>query len=110
MNSVEILSIYEHVAVITSNMLDAARNNDWDRLTQLENDCSKHVNTLREVETPTELTVELKEKKVRIIKKILADDREIRDLTEPWMRQLSNLMQSANTSRKLSNSYGANQI
>ncbi|MFD2272944.1 flagellar protein FliT [Undibacterium arcticum] len=48
-------------------------------------------------------------KKVRIIRKILADDREIRIITEPWMAELSSLMNSAGTERKLSRVYGANQ-
>lgn len=110
MNSLELLNVYEKVAHITANMLLAARANDWELLSKLESDCSGHVNTLREFEGPSELPLELKSKKIAIIKQILADDRAIRDITEPWMHNLANLMKSSSTSRKLSQSYGANQM
>ncbi len=58
---------------------------------------------------PVPLTGESRVRKVQIIKKILADDREIRNLTEPWMAQLSRLINSTGTERKLSQAYGASQ-
>ncbi len=110
MNSFELLNVYEKVAHITAEMLAAARANDWALLAKLEIDCSLQVGTLREFEGPSELPDDLKSKKISIIKQILADDRAIRDITEPWMENLSNLMKSSSTSRKLSQSYGANQM
>lgn len=110
MNSLELLIVYEKVAQITADMLVAARANDWDLLSKLESDCSDHVGTLKKFEGPTELPSELKAKKITIIKQILADDRAIRDITEPWMQNLANLMKSSSTSRQLSQSYGANQM
>jgi len=110
MNSLEILEVYEKVSLITSGMLQAARQEDWDLLQKLESDCSAHVSTLRLHDTSTDLPSELKQRKISIIKQILADDRAIRDLTEPWMQQLSKLMNSSRNSRQLSESYGANQL
>jgi flagellar protein FliT len=110
MNSFELLNVYEKVAHITAEMRVAAQANDWELLAKLEDDCSQHVGTLREFESPSELPHDLKSKKISIIKQILADDRAIREITEPWMLKLSNLMQSSSTSRKLSQSYGANQM
>ncbi len=48
-------------------------------------------------------------RKVAIIKKILADDKEIRNITEPWMNKLSMLINSTGTERKLNRAYGAHQ-
>jgi flagellar protein FliT len=110
MNSLELLNVYEKVAHITADMLIAAQSNDWELLAQLEGDCSTHVSTLREFEGRSDLPADLKAKKVSIIKQILADDRAIRDITEPWMQNLTNLMKSSSTTRKLSQSYGANQM
>ena len=107
MNTQEILSIYENVAVITNQMLTAARNGKWDELVELESHCSSQVATLKSSESPAPLTGEIREKKVRIIKQILADDREIRTITEPWMKQLSVMMNASGTERKLSQVYGA---
>lgn len=106
MNNLELISLYENVATITANMLDAARTGDWELLAQLETNCSNHVQSIRDSELPIELPAEMRDRKIRIIKKILADDKEIRDITEPWMLELSNLMKNSSTARKLSQAYG----
>jgi flagellar protein FliT len=107
MESIEIIKLYENIAVLTDQMLNAARNRDWEQLTELENDCSSKVQKIRDNESLAFLPPELKERKIRVIKKILADDKEIRDITEPWMAELSNLMKASSAERKLSHTYGA---
>ena len=106
MNSEEILALYEAVSTITDQMLAAARQGDWDKLIALEEHCARHVETLKNGEPPIPLTGANRERKVQIIHKILADDREIRDLTEPWMAQLAQLINNTRAKRKLSNAYG----
>ena len=110
MNSFELITIYEKVDQLTTNMLTAAKSGDWEKLSQLEDDCSKQVSILKNNENSLELPVELKSKKIHIIKNILSTDRAIREITEPWMLELSNLMKNNYTSRKLTQSYGANQV
>jgi flagellar protein FliT len=105
----EVLSLYETVAGITGQMLDAAREGDWEQLAALESLCASHVAALKQEEPPAPLSNVIREQKVRIIKKILADDREIRTITEPWMDHLAALINSTGVERKLSNAYGANQ-
>ena len=85
MTSQEIISLYENVADITDQMLAAARSSDWERLAALESRCSSQVDLLRNAEPLAPLTGAVRERKVRIIRKILEDDRQIRSLTEPWM-------------------------
>lgn len=109
MNSEEVLSLYETVAGITEQMLVAARDGNWDQLAALESLCASHVATLKQEEAPTPLPSGVREQKVRIIQKILADDREIRNITEPWMEHLAVLINSTNTERKLSQAYGSKQ-
>ncbi len=109
MNSNEVITLYETVADITDQMLAAARSGDWDRLVELESRCAGHVAALRQGEAPVPLTGESRVRKVQIIRKILADDREIRNLTEPWMAQLSRLISSTGTERRLNKAYGAGQ-
>lgn len=109
MDSQEVISLYETVADISDKMLAAARNGDWEELIALEAHCASHVATLKAGEPPAPLTGTVRERKVQIIQKILSDDREIRNITEPWMANLSNLMNSAGVERKLNNAYGATQ-
>ncbi len=105
MKSDEILALYEAVSTITDQMLHAARQGDWDKLIALEAHCARHVQTLKDGEPPIPLTGANRERKVKIIHKILADDREIRNLAEPWMAHLSQMINSTRTERKLSNAY-----
>lgn len=110
MNNQEILALYESVADITDQMLAAARTGDWEKLAALESRCSSQVEIIKQNDQPRQpLTPLAREQKTRIIKKILEDDRQIRDITEPWMAQLSAMINSAGTERKLSQAYGANQ-
>src|SRR3569623_110925 len=109
MNNQEVITLYETVADITGRMLAAARTGDWDQLAALECQCSGHVQTLRNSAPQAQLAGEARDRKIELINKILADDREIRSLTDPWMARLVALMNSTGTERKLSNTYGANQ-
>lgn len=107
MNNQEILSLYETVADITDQMLAAARTGNWEQLAELESLCSSQVDIIKQSDQPREpLTPVAREQKARILKKILEDDRRIRDITEPWMAQLSAMMKSTGTERKLSQTYG----
>ena len=107
MDSQEILALYESVADITDQMVAAARTGDWEQLTALESRCSTQVAIIKQKDAPLQpLSPLAREKKTKIIQKILEDDRQIRDITQPWMTQLSALMNSAGTERKLSRAYG----
>lgn len=109
MDSQQILSTYEAVSALTGQMLDAAKVRDWHNLVRLESDCASHVRRLQDGEAAAPLSGESRARKVAIIHQILAHDRAIRDLTEPWMAQLSALMHNAGTERKLAAAYGVQQ-
>lgn len=109
MNEQEVIYLYENVATITDQMLAAARVGDWEQLAALESRCADQVNILKTGEAPVPLTGVSRARKVEIIKKILADDKEIRTITEPWMNKLSMMINSAGAERKLNRAYGANQ-
>ena len=105
MNSPQIITIYETVLAITGQMLDAARNDDWERLVALEKDCKKRVEELIAENYGLPLSSQFQQRKAEIIRKVLADDAEIRSITEPWMAQLQSFLGSAGRERKLSEAY-----
>ncbi len=107
MNCEQVIDTYESVAQITKNMLDAARSGAWDDLISLESRVATYVTQLAANEAPVKLTPALRSRKLTMIKQILADDKEIRNLTEPWMAQLTNLINSNHMEHKLSMSYGS---
>ncbi len=107
MNNHQVIALYEAVAHITDRMLAAARSGDWEQLAVLETDCARHIAIIK-ADKPAPLSGEIRVRKVQIIKKILADDREIRNIAEPWMAKLSQMINSNGTERKLTQAYGVN--
>ncbi|WDZ98045.1 flagellar protein FliT [Herbaspirillum sp. WKF16] len=106
MNGDHVIAIYESISELTDQMLAAARAADWELLTTLEMQCGKHIATLKDFEDGVSLSDAHRNRKVDIIRKILEDDRDIRNLTEPGLRKLSALIQSNHTEQKLLNTYG----
>ena len=51
MNEDQTIALYVSVADITSKMLAAARNSDWDGLCTLEADCASQVRMLKSIES-----------------------------------------------------------
>lgn len=101
--SIEV-QIYESVADVTGEMLLAAREHDWERLAQLEQRCADFVQQLKSC-TEEHLSGPSLQRKIASIKKILADDREIRNLVDPWMVKLSAMISSNSNERRLGSSY-----
>lgn len=102
------ISIYQEVSAITDRMLAAARNNDWESLAELEQQCSGRIDILRANEATPPLSAFDRQLKIGVIRKILDDDRQIRAIISPWMDQLSALINSSGAQRKLSQTYGMN--
>lgn len=106
MTSHEVLAVYETMVHLSEQMLDAATSSDWDRLVQLENRCAGHVERLRMSEAGVPFHGEQRTKKIAIIKKLLDDDRRIRDLAMPKLAELSALLNNTSTQRRLVRAYG----
>ncbi len=87
MTSTEVLSMYENIAGLTSKMAAAAQLNDWNALDQLENQCAAEavpaIGGLPRLEGAARL------RKIDLLKQIMANDRAVRDVTEPWMGRLN---------------------
>lgn len=107
MTGQEVLLEYAAVAELTGQMLAAAEAGDWDHLVSLERECTTHVDVLKSGEAAVELNPSGRQEKIDCIRRILADDRKIRDLTMPWMAQLSALINNSGTQRRLANAYGS---
>jgi flagellar protein FliT len=101
----EIIVFYEKVAGLSKQMLVAAKQENWDALTELEAHCAEHVATLNSTESTLPLPRDVSARKLASIKSILADDREIRNIVSPWMFKLNSLMGSIHMENKLTNAY-----
>lgn len=106
MTEQEVISVYETMVGITDQMLGAASASDWDRLVELEQQCAAHARRLRENEGVQPLAGQNRVRKVNAIRKMLDADRQIRDLTTPWMARLSALINNTSTERRVARAYG----
>lgn len=100
---------YEYLSGITGQMREAAQQGEWDHLVELEQKCSQRVQVMKSAPAPGTSDEETRKLKVALIKKILADDAEIRNRTEVWMEQLQRIMQSARSERRLHQAYATGQ-
>jgi flagellar protein FliT len=94
MTSSDILLVYDEMVQISQQMLDAAHRQDWPSFTTLELVCDEYIKQIHQRDTQHPLTEEELEKKIDLLMKILADDRQIRELLEPWMGRLSAIMRT----------------
>jgi len=105
MDSVQTLKTYNAILATTGKMLAAAQNNEWDQLIQLEQECKQLTEILIKNDQEPILDKEFLQKKVKIIHQILADDAQIRAITEPWMMKLQDMLNANSRKRDLQLAY-----
>jgi len=104
MNMNNVIEAYQSLSAITGQMRAAAASGEWDELIALEKMCANQVAQLKPRDgVPADESA--RREKAALIRKMLADDKAIREQTEPWMRQLQQIMQSARSEQRLQNAY-----
>jgi len=91
MTSNEVLSMYENIAGLTSRMAGAAQAGDFAGMARLETQCAVQAAAVSSGVPALEGASRLR--KIDLLKQIMANDRAIREITEPW--QLADVMQAS---------------
>lgn len=99
------IRIYEQVLALSTQMLEAANQGDWETMNQLQNHCSAQIEVLKNEGGAMSLSGPERDRKIELIQKILANDKAIRDIADPWLKELSNLLQNTDNQMKLARSY-----
>lgn len=84
-----IIRLYETISELSERMLDAARASDWALMDALERECAGHVAEIAPDWRTASLSWQDRAHKLRLVRQILACDREIRHLLDPWMTELA---------------------
>jgi flagellar protein FliT len=100
-----ILDIYASISHKTGEMVEAAKSSDWDRLVALEQDCRALIERLKGSDAGAAVGAHFMQRKIRYIRKALADDAEVRKFTEPWMTQLEVFLGHARQEHRLQRAY-----
>ena len=96
---------YESIAAASGRMLRAAQEGDWDALIDQEKVCAALIEALRACGAEQRLSESSIKRKSAILRKVLAEDAEIRRLTQPWLRRLEELLHSSANARRLDDAY-----
>jgi flagellar protein FliT len=91
MNTV-LLNYYQAIEKASQDMLDAARAGNWDHVVKLEGACALLISQLKHAATTQGLDSEEAQLKSRIMQRILINDAEIRQLAEPWLEELDDIL------------------
>lgn len=100
------MSNYESLAALATQMRIAADQGDWDQVIRLEQQCNLHVAQIKSSDETTLPDEPELQNTIQLIKKILADNADIRHQTEARMIQLKSLIESKRQERRLNEAYG----
>ena len=87
-----LLNYYEAIERASQDMLEAARAGNWDHVVKLEGACALLISQLRHAASKQSLGAEEAQLKSRIMQRILINDAEIRQLAEPWLEDLDDIL------------------
>lgn len=90
--SSELLCYYEAIEKASQDMVTAARNGNWDEVVKLEGACAVLIAQLKHAAAQKALAPDESQLKSRIMQRILLNDAEIRQLAEPWLDELEQLL------------------
>lgn len=93
MQAQALLQAYTELAECMAQMLASAKQDHWDRVSELEVAYLDKIAQIKSLEKASILTQATKSQKTAIIQGILADDHQLRLLIHPWMQKLSQWMQ-----------------
>ena len=82
MTSNEVLSMYENIADLTSKMASAAQAGDFESMARLETQCVLEAAACK-TGVPA-LDGAPRMRKIDLLKQIMANDRAMREVTQPW--------------------------
>lgn len=88
-----LLGCYQAIEASSAKMLEAARQHDWDTMTELETVCAMQIEHLRLRGRVEELAPQTRAEKTKIMLRILKNDAQIRHLAEPWMDHLGRTLE-----------------
>ncbi|KIG11492.1 flagellar protein FliT [Caballeronia concitans] len=102
----EYFAHYEAIAALSAQMLVAAREGEWSELKAMQSAYRELVDQLKETNAGSDLDESARARKLDLVKKILADDAAIRDLSSPSLARLSALFTVNSTARVLKKMVG----
>lgn len=106
MSAAQVIANYELFALTTAQMRAAAEHSEWELLISIESQRTTLLAQMKPLDATVVLDPMAQQRKAQLIEKILADDIEIRNLTQTWMRQLQLNIDSNSNELRVRQAYG----
>lgn len=111
----QIVERYQRMADASRRMLDAARSDQWDTVCAIEAECATLIAELSKMGDLAPTDPQLRQQKLGLMRRVLADDAEIRLLSQPWLRKLDALIKrpesdSLDAVNRLERAYGTGTL
>lgn len=107
MSASKVIANYESLSALTAQMREAAAHDQWNQLIDIEKQRGNLVAAMKPLDAEVKLDASARRRKDQLIGQILAQDAEIRSLTQAWMGQLQLTMQNTLQQLRLLKEYGA---
>lgn len=88
----KLLSCYEDIAAASGRMLEAARTADWECLVRAETECTSLISKARDLRAAGDCSAAGEARRLSALRKVMADDAEIRALMQPWLATLDRVL------------------
>jgi flagellar protein FliT len=102
----QMFACYDSVVQVSARMVDAARKDAWDTVIELQKRYSAMVDLLRPVYGHFKLDASQRARVEDLIRRILANESEVRERTTPRLARLSALIASNQQTQALHKAYG----
>ena len=101
------IELYEEMCLLSSRMVEAAQDGDWDNLIELERNVTSLRNALMAIPEDSNAPATDLARKRSLIQRILEDDAEVRRHTEPWMEHVRQYLGNGTRRRDVQKAYAA---
>lgn len=89
----QLLDYYKAIETKSTDMLQAAQQQNWDAVVDCEKACGVLINELRVQAEASALSGLERKEKMRIMQRILRNDAQIRCLAEPWLSHFEHMFE-----------------
>jgi hypothetical protein len=89
MNAAYLLDRCEHIADFSALMLAAARDSNWQEVARLKERANLAINEVRMLSATVALSAEERRVKLAAMQRILVNDGQIQELSEPWLKRVT---------------------
>lgn len=102
----DIMMAYGHVLQLSAQMLALAKNQQWDQLVDMEMEYLKSVEVITQMLKPADNELNMQEKLTQMLKQILENENETRNLLRARLDILSGLIRQTEQEQRVQKSYG----